>query len=135
MGEAVGQLLPFAVGVAISPTPIVAVVLMLITPKAKANGFAFIAGWVVGVALAGAVCLAIIGPTDSSNDGSPADWTYWLKLVLGVLLALLAAKEWKARPAPGEDPPSPKWMSALDGFTAVKAAGLAVLLSALNRRT
>jgi hypothetical protein len=32
MGEAIGQLLPFAVGVAVSPMPIVAVVLMLVTP-------------------------------------------------------------------------------------------------------
>ena len=45
MGEAIGQVLPFAVGVAISPMPIVAMVLMLITPKARANGFAFLVGW------------------------------------------------------------------------------------------
>ena len=37
MGEAIGQMLPFAVGVAISPMPIVAMVLMLITPKAKSS--------------------------------------------------------------------------------------------------
>lgn len=132
MGEAIGQLLPFAIGVTISPMPIVAMVLMLITPKAKANGFAFIVGWIVGVALAGTVALAILGPTSTSDDGTTASWTYWLKLVLGVALLGLAVKEWKARPAPGADVPMPKWMGMLDGFTAVKAAGLAVLLSALN---
>ena len=47
MGEAIGQLLPFAVGVAISPLPIVAVVLMLVTPRARSNGPAFLAGWIV----------------------------------------------------------------------------------------
>lgn len=132
MGEAIGQLLPFAVGVAISPMPIVAMVLMLITPKAKSNGFSFLAGWIVGVAAAGAVCLLLIGPSSTDDDGAPADWTFWLKLVLGALLALLAVKEWKARPAADEDVPMPKWMSALDGFTAAKAAGMGVLLSALN---
>ena len=132
MGEAIGQLLPFAVGVAISPMPIVAMVLMLITPKAKVNGAAFLVGWMVGVALAGAVCLALIGPSSTNDDGTAADWTYWLKLVLGVVLLGLAAKQWKARPAPDEDVEMPKWMSALDGFTAVEAAGMAILLSALN---
>ena len=132
MGEAIGQLLPFAIGVTISPMPIVAMVLMLITAKARSNGVAFITGWIVGVALAGAVALAILGPTSTSDDGTTASWTYWLKLVLGVALLGLAVKEWKARPAGDADVPMPKWMGMLDGFTAVKAAGLAVLLSALN---
>jgi hypothetical protein len=38
MGEAIGKLLPFTVGVAVSPMPIVAVVLMLVTPRARCNG-------------------------------------------------------------------------------------------------
>ena len=67
-------MLPFAVGVAISPMPIVAMVLMLITPKAKANGFTFILGWIIGVAVAGAICLALIGPSSTSDSGTPADW-------------------------------------------------------------
>ena len=55
MGEAIGQLLPFAVGVAVSPMPIVAMVLMLITPKAKVNGSVFLLGWVLGIAVAGTI--------------------------------------------------------------------------------
>lgn len=132
MGEAIGQMLPFAVGVAISPMPIVAMVLMLITPKAKSNGFVFLLGWMVGVAAAGAICLSIIGPSSTSDDGTTAEWTYWLKFVLGLALLALAVKEWKARPAPGVEVPMPKWMSALDGFTAAKAGGMALLLSGLN---
>jgi len=132
MGEAIGQLLPFAVGVAVSPMPIVAMVLMLITPKATANGTMFLLGWIVGVALAGTVCLLVIGPSSTDDDGAAADWTFWLKLVLGAALLLLAIKEWKARPASDAEVPTPKWMSTLDGFTPVKSAGMAVLLSALN---
>ena len=74
MGDAIGQILPFAVGVAVSPMPIVAMVLMLITPKAKLNGFVFLFGWMVGVALAGAACLLVIGPA-STDDGAPSDGT------------------------------------------------------------
>ena len=132
MGEAIGALLPFAVGVTISPMPIVAMVLMLITPRARSNGFTFLVGWLVGVALAGAIMLAILGPTSTSDDGDPATWTFWLKLVLGVGLLLLGVRQWQHRPEPGAEVPMPKWMSALDEFTAVKAGGLAILLSALN---
>jgi hypothetical protein len=37
-------MLPAAVGVAISPLPIVAVVLMLVSRRGRANGPAFVAG-------------------------------------------------------------------------------------------
>ena len=44
MGEAIGQTLPLAVGVALSPVPIIASILMLVTPRARANGPAFVVG-------------------------------------------------------------------------------------------
>jgi hypothetical protein len=47
VNEAIGQSLPFAVGVGLSPIPIIAVVLMLATPRARVNGPAFLAGWVL----------------------------------------------------------------------------------------
>jgi Sap, sulfolipid-1-addressing protein len=93
MGEAIGQPLPFAVGVAISPMPIVAVVLMLVTPRARTNGPAFLLGWLAGIAVAGAVLLAVAGPSDASRQGQPAAWVDWLKLVLGLLLGLVAARQ------------------------------------------
>jgi len=40
MGQAIGDILPLAIGVALSPVPIIAIVLMLGTPRARANGTA-----------------------------------------------------------------------------------------------
>ena len=57
VGQAIGQMLPAAIGVAISPLPIVAVVLMLATPRGRTNGPAFIVGWWVGLAVVGAIVL------------------------------------------------------------------------------
>jgi hypothetical protein len=44
MADAIGQVLSLGVGVALSPVPIIAVVLMLGTPRARANGPAFVLG-------------------------------------------------------------------------------------------
>jgi|SoiMethySBSTD1v2_1073268.scaffolds.fasta_scaffold328789_2 Sap-like sulfolipid-1-addressing protein len=132
MGQAIGQLLPFAVGVAVSPMPIVAMVLMLVTPLARTNGPSFLLGWVAGVAVTGAIFLALASPSDASDEGQPADWVNWVKLVLGLLLLLVVVREWRARPHEGEETPTPKWMGALDHFTPIKAAGAGVLLSAAN---
>ena len=53
MNQAIGQLLPFAVGVGLSPLPIIAIVLMLATPRARVNGPAFLLGWIAGLSLVG----------------------------------------------------------------------------------
>jgi hypothetical protein len=132
MGQAIGQLLPFAVGVAVSPMPIVAVVLMLVTPQARSNGPAFLLGWLAGVGIGGAVLLAIAGPANANDNGAPADWTYWLKLVLGLALLLIAARQWRSRPHEGDEVTTPKWMGALDDFTPAKAAIAGVALSIVN---
>ena len=49
-----------------------------------------------------------------------------------MLLLLVAARQWRSRPAAGETAPLPKWMSAIDRVTPVKATGLGTLLSAVN---
>jgi threonine/homoserine/homoserine lactone efflux protein len=132
MGEAIGQSLPFAVGVAVSPMPIVAMVLMLITPRAKANGVAFVVGWIAGIAAGGAILLAIAGPAKSSSHGQPEDWVSWLKIGLGLLLLLVAVREWRARPPADGQAAMPKWIGMVESFSPVKAGGLAVLLGTIN---
>lgn len=130
MGQAIGQVLAVGVGVAISPVPIIAVVLMLVTPRARVNGPAFVLGWLFGLAAVGAVVL-LVAP-DANDDGAPATWVNVLKLAVGLLLVRMAARHWRGRPDDGESPPTPAWMGAIDGFTAPKAAGAGVALSAVN---
>src|SRR3954454_10090690 len=74
MGEAIGQVLPLAVGVAVSPVRIVAVVLMLVTPRARVNGPAFVVGWIVGLGIVGAIVLGVADPAGATSDGQPATW-------------------------------------------------------------
>ena len=132
MGEAIGGMLPAAVGVAISPIPIIAVVLMLASERGRVNGPAYLLGQIVGVAGVGAIVLLIAGSAGGTDDGQPADWVSSLKLLLGLSLLLLAAKQWRGRPHEGEEPVTPKWMGAIDGFTGPKALGAGIVLSALN---
>jgi threonine/homoserine/homoserine lactone efflux protein len=132
MGEAIGQVLPMAVGVALSPLPIVAVVLMLVTPRARANGPAFILGWLTGLAVVGVIVLAIAGPTDANSGGQPATWVDWLKVVLGALLLLVAIKQWRSRPHEGDEAASPKWMGAIDSFKPGKALVAGAALAGVN---
>jgi threonine/homoserine/homoserine lactone efflux protein len=131
LADAIGQVLSFGVGVALSPVPIIGVVLMLATPRARSNGPAFIAGWILGLAVVGTLVL-LASSGVASEQGEPADWVSWLKLVLGVLLVAVAVKERRSRPSDEAEPEMPKWMEAIDTFTPGKAAGFGALLSGIN---
>jgi len=132
MGKAIGGSLPLAVGIALSPIPIIAVVLMLTSHRAKVNGPAFVAGWLLGLGIVGAIVLSLAGPAGASKSGSPAAWVSWIKIVLGVLLLLVAARQFRSRPHGDEQAQMPKWMSTVDKTTPVAAVGLAAVMSGAN---
>jgi hypothetical protein len=71
MGHAIGESITFAIGVAISPVPIIAIVLMLLSKKSGANSVAFAFGWVIGVAGVTAVVIAAAGPLERGRVGLP----------------------------------------------------------------
>ena len=135
MGQAVGQVLAFAVAVGLSPIPIVGVVMMLATPRARSNGPAFLGGWVLGLAVLGTVVLLVASGAEAAEGEQPANWVGVLKLVLGGGLLALAVKQWRGRPRTGEEAELPAWMSAVDHFTAARSRPSAWRSRRSTRRT
>ncbi|AZH78204.1 hypothetical protein CSX12_06880 [Microbacterium sp. Y-01] len=132
MGTVIGEVLPLALGVAISPIPIIAAILMLLSPKARVTSVGFLLGWVVGIVVAVTVftLLSSILPAQDPDASRPVRGI--IQIVLGLLLFLLAFSQWRKRPKAGEQAALPKWMKAIDTITFIAAAGLGFLLSALN---
>jgi threonine/homoserine/homoserine lactone efflux protein len=133
MGNVVGDLLPLAIGVAISPLPIIAVILMLLAPQAGGASRGFGAGWVVGILVATFVVVLVSSAADIGGTSSdPSTGSSWVKLILGLLLVHLSVRQWRNRPKGDEPPAMPKWMQSIDRITPVKAAGLGFALAAVN---
>jgi threonine/homoserine/homoserine lactone efflux protein len=132
MWSAVGEVLPLAVGIAISPVPIIAAILMLLSPRAKGTSVGFAVGWVAGIVIGVVVFTALssVLPKPGESGSSPVGGV--IKIALGLGLLLLAVKQWRSRPKKGETAELPKWMSAIDSMTFAKALGLGFLLSAIN---
>jgi threonine/homoserine/homoserine lactone efflux protein len=132
MGAVIGEILPLAVGIAISPIPIIAAILMLLSPRAKSAGVGFLIGWVLGivVAVVAFTLLSSVIPRGDPDDPQPVVGT--IKIVLGALLLLLAVRQWRSRPHGSDEPPMPKWMTAIDTLTAVRAIVLGFALAAIN---
>jgi threonine/homoserine/homoserine lactone efflux protein len=133
MGEVIGQLLPTAVGVMLSPLPIVGVILMLLSTKARVNGPMFLLGWLAGLAIVVGGVVAFVDPDRlNKSSGEPSTLNGILHLALGALLLLLAVKQLKGRPKKGEDPEMPKWMAKLRDASPIFAFGMGAFLSGLN---
>jgi threonine/homoserine/homoserine lactone efflux protein len=132
VGEAIGHVLSFGVGVALSPIPIIGVVLMLGTSRARSNGPSFVFGWIVGLVTVGTIVLLASSGADASDHGQPATWVNVLELVLGALLLLVALRQWRGRPRGGETADMPKWMQTIDTFKPGRATAFGALLSAVN---
>jgi hypothetical protein len=132
MGQAIGDSITLAIGVAISPIPIIAIILMLLSKKAGANSLAFALAWVVGVAGLLTVVIAASGAIGTGSGGAPSHGVSVVKIVLGVLLLLVGLRDWKKRPKPGEPAALPKWLQAIESITPVKSAGLGVALATIN---
>jgi hypothetical protein len=135
MAEAIGHSLPLAIGVALSPVPIIAVVLMLTTPRARSNGPAFVLGWLLGLGVVGAVVLVVVGPSAAGNSGQRTTWVSWVMIVLGVLLVVEAGRRWRGRSGAGEEVALPAWLGALDRLKPAVALGGGVVLGGVRPRS
>ncbi|MFE1595014.1 GAP family protein [Nocardia sp. NPDC058705] len=127
MGSVLGGLLPLAVGVALSPIPIIAAILMILSKNAGGAAKGFAAGWVLGILVVTSV-LTLLAGSLGGTDSEPSTAASIVKLILGVALVVLAVIQWQER----SQTEVPGWMTAIDTLTPVKAMGLGVLLSAVN---
>ena len=132
MGEVIGDILPLALGIMISPIPIIAAILMLLSPKAKGTSVGFLIGWIVGIVVVLTVFILLASVIPQADADQPQPVAGVIKIVLGAGMLLLAVKQWRGRPKPGEQAALPTWMSAIDQLTPVKGLGLGFLLSAVN---
>jgi threonine/homoserine/homoserine lactone efflux protein len=132
VGGAIGDLLPLALGVAISPVPIIAAILMLLAPRAGATSLGFLVGWVTGIVIACVLFVVLASTLALGSSSGPSTAASWVKLVLGLALVALGIRQWGTRPGVGQPATLPKWMAAIDSLSPAKAVGLAFALAAVN---
>ena len=131
LSQAIGDLLPAAAAVALSPIPIIAIVLVLDSARARVNGPAFAVGWVAGLT-AVSVVVVLVASGASDPDSPAATGVNGTLAAIGVLFLVMAARQWRKRPKKGETAEMPSWMATIDSISPIKALGLGVALSALN---
>jgi len=71
LSDAIGGLLPSAFAVALSPIPIVAVVVVLGSRRARTAGPAFALGWIAGLLAVSMVVVLLVGSGSDSDSDDP----------------------------------------------------------------
>lgn len=133
MGAAIVQAVPMALAVAISPIQIIAIILLLLSPRARTAGPAFLIGWLVGMIVIGGLALALadsIGVDRKADD--PSTIGSLLQISLGTVLLLLALKQWRSYRSKEDKAGLPGWMAGISGASPIRAAGMGAALSGVN---
>jgi threonine/homoserine/homoserine lactone efflux protein len=128
--SAIGESLPMAIGVALSPVPVAAAIIIMLTAKARTNAPAFLLGWLTGILTVGLVVFVVPGIETSS--GEPTTTSGYIKTVLGLALLALAVKQWRNRPKAGDEISVPQFFNGLEQFGFGKSLLTGFLLSAAN---
>ncbi|NKB40786.1 MAG: hypothetical protein GKR86_07005 [Ilumatobacter sp.] len=130
VGNLLIQFVPLAAG-AIAPVMIMAVILVLSAEGGLPKAFAFILGRFVAYAIWGILLLSV---SDKLSDGSGGTSTGSLvvKAILGLLLLVMAARNFVGEDDP--DAPPPKWMAKLNSTTPLALFGIAMVLSVVQLR-
>ncbi len=130
MKQVIGEILPLALAVLISPLPIAAEILLLFSNRPKPNATAYVLGFFVGVAAVLGIATALSGSQDVSNS-NPASWVSWLKIGLGAALVLGGIRRFRNRPARGEAE-TPRWMEGIEQFRPGRSLAVGAAVGALN---
>ncbi len=121
MKVVVGEILPLALVVTISPLNIIPAILLLFTSRPLVAATSFLAGFVFGVAVVLGTLVLVAGAVDLSPGTGHGRWGAVLTLVLGVYLLVAAVRKFRGRPRAGEPGSMPGWMDGLSRYTPARA--------------
>jgi threonine/homoserine/homoserine lactone efflux protein len=78
------------------------------------------------------VVVTMLASGASEPDSAAADGVRWGLAAIGVLFLLMAFRQWRKRPEPGEKPEMPAWMATVGSVSWPRALVLGLALSAAN---
>ena len=130
MGSVIGDILTAAVGIALSPIPLIAAIALMLTPRSGPAGLGFLGGWLLGVIVpvVAVTLIANILPESAADASRPIAGI--IRLLLGLVLIYLAVGQWRLRPLPGRPGVLPKWMTATDTMSVSQGIALGFGLGA-----
>lgn len=122
------ELIPLALVIALSPLSIIPAVLVLQSARPKPAGLAFLAGWLLGLAVLTQLFVEVSSLLGGGLNRPPG-WASYVRITVGAVLIAFGVYKWLTRKRAEH---APKWMSAFATITPPKAFVTAVVLVVVN---
>lgn len=121
--------LPMALGISLSPLPVVLSLSVLLSSR-PGNATAFFTGWAVGIFAIGFILFLI--PGLEAERGEPTLLAGWIRLAFGAGLLFLAYRQWKKHKAGEGESENPRLLEKLNDSTFGKTLVTGFMLSVFN---
>lgn len=126
--QAIGLLLPLAVAMAISSVPIMAALMILLSPHSRSSSVAYLIGWVVGIAGLALLFAAGAMVVPEQTERGPNLGAGVIQIFIGVALEIFSIFMWR-RGDKSALQELPKWLRVVSAVRPMQAFGFGVGLN------
>ncbi len=132
--------LVYALGVAISPTPVILVILMLFGVRGHMNALGYLLGWIIGLVVLGVLIFALVTAGIIFLNAESGIFRPSVQVLLAFVLFWVAHRQWTKPVHADPDTDGPKWMGSVDkilsrtdnAIAPERAFFLAIVMSAIS---
>ncbi len=128
--DAISHIIPMTFGILASPSPMIAIIILLMTRRAKSNASSFFLGWYMGLIGVGLVVLFI--PILAENSTFTPSELAWTRIILGSVFLILSIFTARNIPRNSRQVAPPDWLSKLDSFGLLQSFTFGFFFAAPN---
>jgi threonine/homoserine/homoserine lactone efflux protein len=121
------DLILIGLAITLEPIPLTAFVLILASKNGTRKGAAFIFGWLLSLAVVVAITILATSNNPPKSNTAPSLAALAVKIAIGVVLLVIALRQWRKLGKPKPPKKTPKWQTGIDNMSPWYAMGLAPL--------
>jgi hypothetical protein len=122
------DLILIGLAITLDPLPLTAFMVLLPAKQGVRKGAAFIFGWLASLAIVVAITVLATGNNPPKPSTAPSLASLAVKIVIGVGLLWIAARQRRRMGQPKKPKQPPKWQAGVDSMSPWYAIGIAPLL-------
>ena len=122
------ELILIGLVITLEPIPLTAFLLVLGSKGGVRKGAGFIFGWLVSLAIVVSITLLVTGNKPPAPSTAPSLAALAVKILIGVALLIIAARQWRKMGKPKKPKKTPRWQTSIDNMSPWFAMGLAPLV-------
>jgi threonine/homoserine/homoserine lactone efflux protein len=121
------DLVLIGLAITLEPIPLTAFILVVASKGGVRKGASFIFGWLASLAIVVVATVLVTGNKPPKPNTAPSLAALAVKIAIGVVLVLIAVRQWRRMGRPKKPKKTPKWQTGIDNMSPWYAMGLAPL--------